>query len=158
LEPIDNWGLIDGAEISDTSCEILVATTEDDPDASPTWSEWRPFVVGEYKARGFKFAVRLASGNSEHNIQVESLSISIDMPDREDGDRSVASGTGTKTVSYTLSPTFKALPKLAITAQNMATGDYYTVTNETTDSFDIAFKNAAGTGVDRNFHWRAKGY
>lgn len=158
LEPIDNWGLIDGPEISDTSCEVFVATTEDDPAGAPTWTDFQPFVIGDYKARAFKFKLRLRSGNTEHNIQATALTVTVDMPDREQGARNVASGAGTKSVAYTLSPVFKALPRLAITAQNMATGDYFQVTSEATTGFDITFRNAGGAAVDRNFHWNAKGY
>ena len=45
----------------------------------------------------------------------------------------------------------KVKPKLGITGKNMGTGDYWTITSESTASFDIAFKNAAGAGVSRTF-------
>ncbi len=158
LDLIDDWGLIDGPQISDVNAELFIATTTDDPAGAPTWSSWRPFIIGDYKARAFKFRLVLTSDNLNHNIQVINLGVAVDMPDREDGARNVASGAALKTVSYTLSPVFKALPKIGITAKNMATGDYFVIANELVSSFDITFKNAAGAAVDRNFDWRAKGY
>lgn len=158
LDPIDSWGLVDGPEISDVNAELFVATTNDDPAGAPTWSSWRPFLIGDYKARAFKFQLVLTSENLNHNIQVINLGVAVDMPDREDGARNVASGAGTKTVSYTLSPVFKALPKIGITAKNMGTGDYFTITSEGLSSFDVTFRNSAAAAVDRNFDWRAKGY
>lgn len=158
LEPVDDWGLIDGPEISDVDANLFIATTTDDPAGTPTWSSWRPFMIGDYKARAFKFRLVLTSQHVNHNISVINLGVAVDMPDREDAARNVSSGAGTKTVTYTLSPTFKALPKIGITAKNMGTGDYFTISNELVGSFDIIFKNAAAAAVDRTFDWRAKGY
>lgn len=158
LDEIDSWGSIDGPEISDVNAQLFVATTDDDPGGSPTWSSWRPFIIGDYKARGFKFRLGLQSRSLDHNIEVHSLAVSVDMPDREDGARNVASGTGTYSVVYTLSPGFKALPKIGITAKDMGTGDYFTISGESTTGFDIAFRNSAAGGVSRTFDWRVKGY
>lgn len=158
LDPIDDWGMVDGPEISDVNAVLYVATTTDDPAGAPTWSSWRPFIVGDYKCRAFKFRLVLTSDNLNHNIQVINLRVAVDMPDREDAARNVASGTGTYSVVYTLSPGFKALPKIGITAKNMGTGDYFTITSEAVTGFDIAFKNSAAAGVSRNFDWRVKGY
>jgi hypothetical protein len=157
LDAIDSWGLIDGPEISDCDVTLYISTSDDI--GSPTvWSSWRPFMVGDYKARSFRFRAVLSSANQNHNIQIINLGVTVDMPDREDGVQGVSSGTGTKTVSYTLSPAFKVAPLIGITAENMGTGDYFTISSRGVSSFDIAFKNAAGAGVSRTFDWRAKGY
>ena len=46
----------------------------------------------------------------------------------------------------------------AVTAQNMQSGDYYTLENITPDGFLIRFFNAADSGVARSFDHMAKGY
>jgi hypothetical protein len=54
----DREGLFDGdpQEFDDTNTELLVATTEGDPTASDiTYTDFRKFFVGDYKARAFKF-------------------------------------------------------------------------------------------------------
>lgn len=158
LDPIDDWGLVDGPEITDTDVTLYVAITDDDPAGAPTWSTWRPFLVGDYKCRALKFRTMSTSNNQNHNIQIINMGVTVDMPDREDAAAGVVSGTGTKSVSYTLSPGFKSAQILGVTAENMATGDYFTISNRTNSGFDIAFKNAAAAGVSRTFDWRAKGY
>ena len=158
LDPIDAWGLIDGAEISDVNAQLFVATTNTDPAGAPAWSAWQPFLIGDYKARAFKFRLVLETADLSHNVSVINLGVSVDMPDREDGARDIASGAGVKTVNYTLTPVFKALPHLGVTGKNMATGDYFTINNEQLASFDIVFRNAAAAAVNRTFDWRAKGY
>ena len=78
------------------------------------------------------------------------------MPDRTEAARNVASGTSTLSVSF--GDAFRVTPSIVITARDMATGDFYTITNQTTTGFDILFKNSASVNVNRNFDWVAKGY
>ena len=48
----DRDGDFDGdpSEFDDTNSELLVATTEGDPSGSPTYTDFRKFFVGDYKA------------------------------------------------------------------------------------------------------------
>ena len=86
---------------------------------------------------------------------VSGLQVVVEMEDRLQSDKDVVSGTGTKTVTYPAA--FKLSPALGIAAQNMATGDTFTITNKTTTSFQIAFTNSSGSGVSRTFDYVAKG-
>jgi len=78
------------------------------------------------------------------------------MPDRVEAQSGIVSGAGTKSVSF-VNP-FKATPAIGITAQAMASGDYFTITNQSPTGFDIIFKNSAGTAISRTFDVLAKGY
>ncbi|HXC41236.1 MAG TPA: hypothetical protein VN667_20050, partial [Burkholderiales bacterium] len=156
IDPIDSWGAIDGPEISDVDATLYIATTDDDPAGTPTWSSWRPFVIGDYKARAFKYRTVLTSSNQNHNIQVINLGAAVDMPDRTQGARDVTSGAGTYSVAY--ATPFKALPRIGITGKDMGTGDYFTVSSETVNGFDVVFRNSAAAAVSRKFDWEAKGY
>ena len=78
-----------------------------------------------------------------------------------------ASGAGTLTVPFvnsfftgtaTLGGPNVTLPSVGITAQNLASGDYYTVTNVTGTSFQVTFFNSSNTAISRNFLWSAVGY
>jgi hypothetical protein len=40
----------------------------------------------------------------------------------------------------------------------MATGDFFTVSNKTVNSFDVLFKNSSGTNISRTFDFIAKGF
>ena len=54
--------------------------------------------------------------------------------------------------------TFHVIPTLAITAQDMVSGDYYTITNQSETGFDIQFFNSGASGVSRTFNYFARGY
>jgi hypothetical protein len=79
----------------------------------------------------------------------------------------VSSGAGTKSVAFDkafftgtalLGGLNSSLPSVGIVAQNLATGDYFNVTNVTSTGFDVTFRNSSGTAVDRNFLWSAVGF
>ena len=53
---------------------------------------------------------------------------------------------------------FWVTPAISITAQNMATGDYFAITSSAASGFTVRFFNAAGTGISRTFDYLAKGY
>ena len=79
------------------------------------------------------------------------------MIDRIFSGNDIASGTSTKTVSFTNA--FKTVNyALGITGQGMATGDYFLVENKAIGSFDVTFKNASNTVISRTFDFMAKGY
>ena len=155
----DREGLFDGDanEFGDTNCELQIATTEDDPaSASPTYTAFRKFFVGDYKGRGFKFRALLTTTDSEATPSVSALSVTVDMPDRVIADNDIASGTGSKAITF--SPTFKALQGVGISAQNLTSGDYYAITSKSTSGFTITFYNSSDAVVNRTFDYVAKGY
>lgn len=154
--PVDIWTAVDGDVVDDVNAVLQVRTTDDDPAGSPTWSTWRPFFVGQYTARGYQFRLQLTSEQVNHNISITQLAVTIDVPDRVESERNISSGTGAYSVTFPAA--FMATPSIGITANNMATGDYYLVTAQDAEGFDIAFKNSAGTGVIRTFDYLAKGY
>ena len=66
------------------------------------------------------------------------------------------SGAGAKAVSF--SPNFKGLQGVGISAQNLASGDYYVISNKTVSGFTITFYNSSSSAVSRTFDYVAKGY
>lgn len=156
IELIDTWLDFDGSRIDDVNATIYMRTTSDNPAGSPTWTEWKPFFVGEYTARAFQFKVVMTSATYDHNIAIQALSVTIDMADRVESQRNLVSGTGTYSVTF--AEAFRETPTIGITAINMASGDYYLISNQTQSGFDIIFKNPAGTNVSRTFDVIAKGY
>lgn len=156
---IDSLTDIDGLLPGDTATVVVyIATTNDDPNSvDASWSDWRPFVVGEYTARGFKFYMTVARGdNPAQQVAIKSLTVVVDVPDRVEGQNNVAVGTGGLAVSFA-KPFFET-PAIAVTAENMATGDYVVITGKSRTGFTVTFKNAAGTNVARTMDWIAKGY
>ena len=109
-----------------------------------------------YKGRYFKFRLRMANKNNKVRGFVSGISISVDMEKRMESDEDIASTTGTKAITYTNS--FYASPAVGISAQNMATGDTYTISSKSATGFSIAFTNSSGSGINRTFDYVAQGY
>lgn len=156
VEFVDSWSDIDGDIVNDVDAQLYVRTTDDDPGGSPTWSVWRLISSGEYAARGMQFQLRMTSQNENHNGYIRQLGVVVDMADRTENLGPIVSGAGTYSVVY--SAAFYEAPAISITAVNMATGDFYQITNETESGFDIVFKNSASTNISRTFYVVAKGY
>ncbi len=146
----------DPQAFGDTNVELQIATTEDDPTGSPTFTAFRKFVVGNYKARAFKFRAILTSEDTEATPVVSALSVTVDMPDRLISEADVVSGAGAKVISF---PTpLKVLQGVGVAAQNLQSGDYYAITSKTASGFTITFYNSSDAAVDRTFDYVAKGY
>ena len=156
----DRDGDFDGdpSEFDDTNSELLVATTEGDPSGSPTYTDFRKFFVGDYKARAYKFKVQMTSTKGTATHQISALSVTVDMPDRVVAEADIASGTSTSGKAITYSPAFKVLQGVGISAQNLTSGDYYAITNKSATGFTIEFFNSSNATVNRTFDYVARGY
>jgi hypothetical protein len=124
--------------------------------ATPVYQGWRRFVVGDYTARHLKFRAVLTTRFATISPIISGLTAVIDMPDRVDYGNDLV--TGASTYSVVFSPWFKALRSVTIAAQNMQTGDYYTISGKTRTGFDVTFRNSAGTAISRSFDYQAIGY
>jgi predicted phage tail protein len=153
---ISLWPSVVGQNVTDATATLYVRTTNDDPSGSPTWSAWQSFAVADWTARAFQFRLVLETASPAHSIRVPKLEVTIDMPDRTEQASGVISGAGTKTITF--SPPFKSVVAIAITAENMASGDYYQISNRSNSGFDITFRDASDNPVSRSFDWIAKGY
>ncbi len=132
---------------------ILQVSTSDD---NSTYTAFRNFSVGDYTARYYKFQLLMQSDDGGATPLVSTLVVQVDMEDRIISESNVASGTSTKTVTFPI--TYKIVPAIGVTAQNMTTGEVYTITNKSTTGFQIAFTNSGGSGVSRTFDYIAKGF
>lgn len=158
LDPMDEWTDIDGDAIDDVNATLYVRTTNDDPGGTPTWTDWMRIAAGDVNARGFQFQLEATNGNSNHNIFIKNLAVTLDMDDRVINYGPLTSGTGSSYRVDYLDGDFFAVPAIGITANNMSSGDYYTITSDDATGFNIVFKNSAGTIVSRQFYVIAKGY
>jgi predicted phage tail protein len=149
---IDTWSSIDGGLIDDVDATLYVRTSTD----NVTFGDYQVLIVGDYLARSFQFKLELQSNYETHNISVDSLSVSVDMPDRTSSGEDIVSGAASKSISYPFS--YQVIPAIGITAQNMATGDFYEITNKAVTGFDIIFKNSSGTAISRTFDHITRGY
>jgi hypothetical protein len=160
---MDVWDDLDGMESWDQAIDpslwgvqLQLRTTNDDPAGSPAWSGWMPFVVGDYSARAYQFQAILTSGSPTVTPAISQLRVNIDMPDRTAGGRNITTAAGGSVITF--ATPFHATPAISVTAQNMATGDYYAITGPSASGFSIQFFNAGSTGISRTFDYLAKGY
>ena len=153
-------GFFDGdtSSFGDTNATLFIATTDDDPSGSPTFTDFREFTVGEYSCRAFKFRAVLNSADTSASPKVSTLQVTVDMPDRLDFGNDLSSGTDAGGFNVTFSPAFSVLQNVAITAQNLNSGDYYLVTGKSATGFNVIFKDSSNSVVSRTFDYQAKGY
>ena len=139
-----------------TDVDVYVSTTQTDPNASPVWTSYRPFVVGSYTARGFRFRAELTSSDSQETPAIEELVAEIKLPTRTESDNDIQSGAGAKAITFTTP--FKTLLAVSISVGDMQSGDYYGITSKSATGFTITFYNSGGTPVDRLFDYVATGF
>jgi len=149
---ISTWSSIIGSVIDDVDATLYVRTSTD----NITFGSYETLIVGDYSARAFQFKLELESGYTTHNISVNSLSVSVDMPDRIASGEDIVSGAASKSISFPFD--YQVIPAIGITAQNMATGDFYEISNKAVDGFDIIFKNSGGAAISRTFDHISRGY
>ena len=141
-------------EHNDVNVELLIATSTD----GTNYNDYRTYVLGDYTASHIKLRVKLTCDVDTATPAIYELSASVDMPDRTTAEDDVASTTSASGKTITFSPAFKELQGLGISAQSLATGDFYELTSKSATGFTIKFKNSSGTVVNRSFDYVAKGY
>ncbi|MDE0724572.1 MAG: phage tail protein, partial [Alphaproteobacteria bacterium] len=152
----DAAGLFDGEDITGIDVKLMVRTTANDPEASPTWTAWQPFILGDYTARAFEFKVVVTSERSNLNLSLSTLSLSVDMPDLVQSDTVSAPDTG---LSVVFDQAFKlASPHVGVTIQNAQSGDYFTLSSLTAQGFSLDVYDSTDTQISRDVMWFAKGY
>lgn len=135
---------------------MFVSTTEDDPAGSPTWTAYRPFLVGAYTARAFRFRAELSTASSDETPAITELTAEIKLPTRTESDSDIQSGAGAKVVTFPAA--FKEVRSVAISVGDMQSGDYYGITNKLKTGFTITFYDSGGSPVDRLFDYVATGF
>lgn len=154
---IDDWDSFDGDIINALDAQVYMRTTEDDPTGSPTWTDWKKIINAEYVAWGAEFKIICTNDASNHNLFIRELAVTVDMDDRTWNSGKLTSSTSAD-YFVDFGSDFFTIPSISVTAENMATGDYYVISNTGEDGFDISFYNSGGTRVQRDFYILAKSY
>lgn len=156
LDLIDLWDDIDGDDLGAANCQLFVRTTGDNPSGTPTWASWQPFVNNTHRGRGFQFKVVATTTNAAQNVVIEELGVITHFERRTEQQRNLSSGAGSYAVTF---PTaFYGTPSVGITAQDMATGDYFTVSSISRTGFTVTFRNSGGSMVSKTFDYQAVGH
>ena len=175
---IDSWSDFDGTLADETNAELYFRISDGAPavgdfdtedgdfllledgdkieqELNTTFGDWVKMETGRYTGRVFQFKCELSSESIDQTPIVDELGYELLFDSRTESGSS-QSGTGAQVITY--SKAFYQTPKLAITANDMASGDRYAISSETRSSFTINFYNSSGSGVDRNFQYQANGY
>jgi hypothetical protein len=153
---IDTWDAIDANTFDDVNATLFIASTNDDPaSGSATWSAYQEFTIGNYYGRGHKFKLECTTGDTTHQINVSQLVAKAEVYFRFESETGTTATGGT---AFTYDTPFLATPQIAITANDMATGDYYAITSSSTTGFTLRFYNSSGSGISRTAYYLARGY
>ena len=144
----------DGNDPTNATVQLQIASSTSSLDNATSFQPMNTSTT--FKGRYFKFRLRLANKNFKTRAFVSGISIDVKMQKRQETGEDVASGTSTHSVAFTNG--FYAIPSIGIAAQNMATGDFYTISNKAVTGFDILFKNSSGTNINRTFDFVAVGH
>jgi len=144
----------DGSEPSHAFHKIQIAVSNTSLGDATTYQDISSSAT--HKFRYAKFRLRLTNDDYKTSSKITGLSVKLSLEDRTVSGADIVSGTGTKAVTF--SNAFYASPSLGIAAQNMASGDTYTISSKSVTGFSIAFINSSGGGVSRTFDYVAKGY
>jgi len=151
-------GLFDGSytEFDDINVQLLISLSND----NSTYSDYRNYILGDYKARYIKLRAKLTTTGLTSAPAIHTLSATVDMPDRTDANGSISSGTSASGKTVTYSPAFKSVQALGITVSNLDQNEHYVISNKSATGFTVTFYQGSGTGnvVDRTFDYVAKGY
>tara|TARA_R110000782_G_scaffold28674_1_gene71739 strand:- start:419 stop:3655 length:3237 start_codon:yes stop_codon:yes gene_type:complete len=156
LGNLDTWEAVDANTFDDLNATMFIATTNNDPaSGSATWSAYQEFTIGNYYGRGFKFKLQASSGDPTHQINITQIQASAEVYFRFESETGTTATGGT---TFTYDNSFLSPPAIAITANDMATGDYYAITNASATAFTLRFYNASGSGIQRTAYYLARGH
>lgn len=151
------YGTATSASSSAVDVQLQIATTDDDPAASPTYTAFSNVVSGDYSARSAKFRLLLTSSSVDDTPFVTQAGVEITAEIRTISEGNISSGTSASGKAVTYPQAFNTFTGLGISAENLLTGEFYQITNKTTTGFTIIFKDSANTVINRTFDYVASG-
>ena len=169
-ENIDTWTDFDGSIANEVNAKIAVRTTTGNPSGSPTYSSFNDFANGTFKGRGFQFRITLDTTDTAQNMNLQQAGYTATMPSRTEQSAVIASGAGAKAVTFTApffvgTSSITGIPKPSVnitpqhsSSKQMASGDYFELTNISGTGFTVHFKNSSGGSIDRDFTYSAVGF
>tara|TARA_R100001440_G_scaffold44339_1_gene64092 strand:- start:889 stop:3819 length:2931 start_codon:yes stop_codon:yes gene_type:complete len=110
---------------------------------------------GTFKGRFFKFRTVLTSSNNNARPIITGLQAKLVLEKRSETGDDVASGTSTKSISYTNA--FFQTPNITVTGQDLSSGDFFVISNKSKTGFDIVFKNSSNSIINKTFDYQAQG-
>tara|TARA_R100001480_G_scaffold53945_1_gene67118 strand:+ start:181 stop:987 length:807 start_codon:yes stop_codon:yes gene_type:complete len=150
----DANGPFDGSWEVQAGSEVYIGASDSSLGAITTYQKIAQQTT--IKGRYFKFRCKLTNDDNKTRPKVHTLSFTLALEKRSESDQDVVSTTSAKVITYT-NP-FYATPSVGVSAQGLATGDYYSITSKTKTGFTIQFFNSGASGISKTFDWTAYGY
>lgn len=126
-------------------------------DNMATWGDWVDFTVGNQNFSDIEFRLVMNSFDPTITVRVNTLEVTVDMPDRRENGSDIAVTSSGITITYT-SP-FINNPAVNITLKDGATDDRIEYSLKDNTGFAFKVYNATSAGyVDRIFDYNSGGY
>ena len=173
---VDTWDDWDGDVANSANAKLAVRTTSASPSSSSYQAsdfnsiDSNTFSNGTFRGRGFQFQTTLETSDPAQNMLIQQLGYSAEMLSRTEQSNVIASGSAAKVVTFTApffvgTSSITGIPKPSVnitpqhsSSKQMATGDYFELTNITGTGFTVHFKNSSGASIDRDFTYSATGF
>ncbi len=138
------------------SISVQISVTDDDPAGAPVWSDWTDLVVGDYRARAYRFRLSFAVIDPQILVKVTGFSATVDMPDRREDGADVTVPVGGVTISF--SPSFRAITSLTVNPQGLPSGGTWEISGKSAAGFTITLFDSGASSVAGTFDYQAIGY
>mgnify|MGYP000226775493 CR=1 FL=1 len=148
-------GFFDGDtdEAISSNVQLQIALSDD----NVTFGSYQNFKAGDYVARAVKFRAILTSTDTSATPKINNLSIKLLLPTVIQDGSNVSSGTDLAGKTVTFDNPYYQTPTITIIAQDLNTGDYFTLNSKSASNFNIEFFDSGGNTVDRTFDFQAVG-
>ncbi len=125
------------------------------------FEDWIPLENNVYVGRSFQFKALLSTNSVDQTPLVDQLGAILQFERRTENSTTIASGTASGGKAVTFANAFytdgNTKVTVGITAFDLASGDYYVMSEPTRTGFTVTFKNGSSV-IDRNFQYTAIGY
>lgn len=119
-----------------------------------SWSQWNEYANAIVRARGVQLKVIAQTGSANTGVSISELGATAELQQRSES----GNGSGSSGYDVTFGDPFYQTPDIVVSASNMVSGDYYTITSASRTGFRVDFKNSANAAVTRSFSYTAVGY
>ena len=136
--------------------ELQISTTADDPTGTPTWSDWTALVIGDYRARGFRFRIVFEVYDIQVIVEVADLDITVDMATRIEKGADIAVPFFGATVTF--DPPFREVPAIVVDAQGLPAGGRAVKSAVSASGFTLNFIDSGGSSTSGTADYTAVGY
>jgi hypothetical protein len=145
-------GLFDGSAATQSSGIVQFQFSDD----GTTYTDWLLASGEQRKFRYCKMRLLLSTSNPAYNVYCYRLKVAFDVDDLIQEGRATSATTGDTPVTF--GRAFFATPLIVGNIENATSGDHFSISNPTSDGFDLSIYNGSGNRIQKNFVFIAKGY